>query len=221
MIAHDIKNPLGTISGFADLICMNEGNVSKMKKYAKLIYQSTINLQALLENLLTWAKSQNENICISPTHLNVSELIESTIALLHPVAKDSEIIIINQCKIHHNIYADENTVSTIIRNITSNAIKFSNPNSSINITTISDEKYIAISIEDSGIGIQEEDIHKLFKQDINPEIIGNHPNKGTGVGLLLCKQFVDLNEGKIKVNSEIGKGSVFTLHFPKSTIDQN
>ncbi len=221
VIAHDIKNPLGTISGFADLIGMNEGSVSKMKKYAKLIYHSTVNLQVLLDNLLEWARSQKENISITPTHLNVNQIIESTLDILKPIANDSKVRIENRSKIHHNIMADENTVSTIIRNITSNAIKFSNPNSSIVISTQSDDKHIIISIQDSGIGIQKDDIPKLFKQDVDREAIGDHPKKGTGVGLLLCKEFVDLNDGKIVVDSELGKGSIFNLHFPKSTIDQN
>ncbi|MDA3894003.1 MAG: HAMP domain-containing sensor histidine kinase [Salinivirgaceae bacterium] len=216
VIAHDIKNPLGAISGFGELLLMNWEKPEKVKQYASIIFKSATNLHALLENLLTWANSQTEQVVLKHTNINIFNLVQSTFNLLEAAAGEQSIRLKNNCNSEHSIFADSNTVQTIIRNITSNAIKFSNPKSSINILSEVNDKYVTIHIKDSGIGIKKEDIPKLFKQDMDREKIGVHKNKGTGVGLLLCKEFVELNKGSIDVQSEIGKGTTFSVHFPIS-----
>lgn len=214
VIAHDIKNPLGSISGFAELLLMTREKPEKVQQYASIIFKSATNLHTLLENLLTWAKSQTEQVTLNPTNINIYKITKNTFTLLEGAAKEQNINLENNCLSEHQAFADSNTVQTIIRNLTSNAIKFSDPNSTVKISTLLAENHVAIKVQDTGIGIQKDDLPKLFSQDVDRDRIGTHRNKGTGVGLLLCKEFVELNKGKIEVSSEFGKGSTFTIYLP-------
>lgn len=214
VIAHDIKNPLGSISGFAELLLMTREKPEKVQQYASIIFKSATNLHTLLENLLTWAKSQTEQVIINPTSININKIVRSTFSLLDVEANEHNVVLKNECNSDHKVFADSNTLQTIIRNLTANAIKFSNPNSTVEINSELTNNQVVIRIIDTGIGIHKDDIPKLFSQDVDRDKIGNHKNKGTGVGLLLCKEFAELNKGKIEVSSEIGKGSTFTVHLP-------
>jgi len=195
---------------------MTREKPEKVQQYASIIFKSATNLHTLLENLLTWANSQTEQVVLSPTHINLFKIVKNTFTLLDAAAKESNISLKNECLSEHEAFADSNTVQTIIRNITSNAIKFSDSNSTIKVSTALSHDNVIIKIEDSGVGIMKDDIPKLFSQDIERDQIGNHKNKGTGVGLLLCKEFIELNKGKIEVSSIVGKGSVFSIHLPIS-----
>lgn len=216
VIAHDIKNPLGSISGFAELLLMTREKPEKVQQYASIIFKSATNLHSLLENLLTWANSQTEQVVLSPTTININKIVKNTLSLLDAAAKEYNINLLNECSNDHQAYADSNSVQTIIRNLTSNAIKFSDPDSNVRLSSEINNEQLIVKVQDNGVGIQKDDLPKLFSQDIDRENIGNHKNKGTGVGLLLCKEFIELNNGKIEVLSEIGKGSTFIIHLPLS-----
>ena len=114
------------------------------------------------------------------------------------------------------VFGDENMISLIIRNLVSNAIKFSNPGDEIKVNADVVDGYITISIEDNGIGMSKEDLEKLFRIDVNTTTIGKSKEKGTGLGLILCKEFVEKNGGKIWVESELGKGSIFSFTLKKA-----
>ncbi|MBI9068168.1 MAG: tetratricopeptide repeat-containing sensor histidine kinase [Salinivirgaceae bacterium] len=217
IIAHDIKNPLSTMAGFADLIASGETKeLTQIQEYADHILSSSNNLFELLENLLKWAKAQKDAIKTNPKNLNIHELIEGNISLLKHTASSKNIKIINDCDIKTQVFADKPTVNTIFRNIISNSLKFTNTEGSIRISCGQKENFIFVKIEDNGIGIKKEDIVKLFDSGADRNTIGKKENKGFGLGLLLCDEFVKLNKGFISVTSEIGLGTSFYINLPKS-----
>ncbi len=217
-IAHDIKNPLGTISGFAELILMynNDENRDKINMYAKQIHNSSKSLFLLLENLVEWAKSQKHNIKTTPEELSISELVGSNYRLLREMAMAKNINLINQCNTEHRIYADKNTINTVLRNLLNNAIKFTELDGKIRIYSEIQNNNLLIHIHDSGVGINAHDIPLLFNQNIDINTIGNHKNKGTGLGLVLSHEFIKLNNGNITVSSKVNQGTCFTLSLPKA-----
>ncbi len=217
-IAHDIKNPLGTISGFAELILMhnNVENKDKINMFAKQIHNSSNSLCSLLENLVEWAKAQKHNIKTSPEKLNITKLVDENYKLLGEMARAKEITLLNQCNKDHQIFADKNTINTVLRNILNNAIKFTESNGKIRIYSETQNNNLLIHIHDNGIGIKAKDIPLLFNQNIDKDTIGNHKNKGTGLGLVLSHEFIKLNNGNITVSSKENQGTCFTLSLPKT-----
>jgi len=212
-IAHDIKNPLGAISGFAELAIKSEDKNS-IGLYNKQIYNSAIKLYNLLEDLVSWGKAQKELIATSPENINISEIVKQNFKIFQEMANKNNIKLINVCSTEHYINADKYTLSTALRNLINNAIKFSNKNGEIIIRSeqINDKSYIHIT--DTGIGISEIDIPKLFDKNTNKDAIGNHQKKGTGIGLALSNEFIKLNQGSISVRSIKDKGSCFTICLP-------
>ncbi len=216
IIAHDIKNPLATMAGFAELISLsdNKESIDKLKSYGNHILLSANNLFDLLDNLLKWAKKQQDGVELSPNNVNLYNLVESNISLLGLTAKSKNVKLINNCSKKSLAYVDEQTVNTVIRNLISNAIKFTEKGGIISVSAENSEKYSVLHIKDTGIGIKEEDIDKLFNVDIDRNNIGNQNNKGIGLGLILCYDFTTLNNGKINVKSKYGEGSTFSIHLP-------
>lgn len=217
-IAHDIKNPLGTISGFAELLIMNNETTDSSKKlmYYKQIHSSATNLFTLLDNLVSWAKSQNHNIVTHPTEQNVAKLIDDNFTIFSEMAEAKNIKIINQCNSKHWVFADKHTLNTAIRNIINNAIKFTPVDGEILIKSEYKKNQIYLHIQDTGVGIKSQDIPLLFNANVDRDDIGkeNSQNKGTGIGLVISQEFIKLNNGEIKVKSIENKGTCFTICLP-------
>ncbi len=216
IIAHDLKNPFNSILGFSDLLLVNITNYEKDKiiKFVKNINLSSKNAYELLENLLVWARTQAGKIEFSPSKINIKNIVRDNCTLLSVQALKKEVEIINKVAEDYIIFADYNMINTIIRNLITNAIKFTKPNGKVTIAIQKNENKYLINIADTGIGISQENIQKLFRIESKFQTTGTADEKGTGLGLILCKEFVEKHNGQIWVESEQGKGSNFKFTIP-------
>lgn len=185
-------------------------------RFLDLISKSSEAAYNLLKNLLLWARSQRGKIEIDCKYFDLSNSVKECIDILNSQAAAKNIIIKSTIKENTNVYADYYTVNTVIRNILSNAIKFTKSGGSIFINSKLLGKEIQIDIEDSGIGMKKEEKEKLSRIDTDVNRIGTAGERGTGLGLVLCKEFIEKNKGKIWVESEDGKGSKFSFTLPLS-----
>ncbi|MCZ4695211.1 hypothetical protein DWB61_10265 [Ancylomarina euxinus] len=217
IIAHDLRSPLGAILSFSNLIddeCSSSKEIETVAEYNTYLNQSARNLNSLLENLLQWSKSQLGNIKYKASIFNLSEVIEENIEIQRLKAKEKSIEIISHVDKSIHVNADINMINTVIRNLLSNAIKFSFANSEINLFTKVDGKVLQLSVQDKGIGISQSKQDKLFKIDSNMSTLGTNNETGTGLGLILCKEFVETNGGSIWIESEDSKGANFIFTIP-------
>ncbi len=216
IIAHDLKNPFNTILGFSELLNTKYKKLTEEKKlkYSEVIYNSSKNIYNLLENLLQWARTQTDKIAFEPVVFNFKELIDQNIILLKENLTDKKITVSPNIEEQCNVYADRNMINTVIRNILTNAIKFTNINGEILINSLEKDGVIEVSIKDNGIGMSEEETRKLFRVDVNFSRSGTGGETGTGLGLILCKEFIEKNGGTIWVESKPYKGSKFLFTIP-------
>jgi signal transduction histidine kinase len=216
IIAHDLRNPFSSILGILELLKMSlkELDKNEIEKYVEIIYNSANNTLTLLDNLLVWAVSQNKEKNFRPIKINLYELLREEIENLKTLASQKQITLRHSVKPDLNVTADIQMVKTILRNLINNAIKYTNVNGEIIIDANEVNQYIEIAIKDNGIGISAEDQRKLFKIDAFHSTPGTHDERGTGLGLLLCKEFVELHGGNIRIESEAGKGSIFAFTLP-------
>lgn len=216
IIAHDLRSPFINIIGLSELLIGDEkeGHASHSEKYVGLINSSAKNTLVLLDNLLNWAKSQTSQLSFNPKKTLLSSLIKEEINTSNPrlLLKNISLNIIEAEEVE--VYADENMVKIILRNLISNAIKFTKPEGKINVIVIPGTKQVEISISDYGVGMNEEKIKTLFNIFSNSTSLGTENEKGSGLGLILCKEFVEKNGGKIWVESKVGKGSNFKFTLP-------
>ena len=176
------------------------------------------NLFALLENLLTWSRIQREMIEYRPQHMNIEKVIVRNMALLMPSAQQKQITFKNLIQEEISLYADVNMVDTVIRNLISNALKFTHSGGTVEILAQQDDHKIEVSVSDTGIGIEEEHLPKLFRIDARYKRAGTDQEEGTGLGLILCKEFIERHRGKIWVESQVGKGTAFTFTLPLAAV---
>lgn len=220
ILAHDLKNPFSSLIGMTRLLSEKFYEFDDEKK-ARIIRNtniSAIKTYNLLENLLEWSRAETIGVTINPKIIKVAEIVQENIDLYRSNIESKTITIQNKLDDYVTVYADNNMVKTIIRNLLSNAIKFTGDGGSIIIQATSSAQFQNILITDSGIGIAQEDISKLFDEKGLSTFIGNSVEKGTGLGLLLCKEFVTKNNGTISVTSELGKGTTFIISLPKSAV---
>lgn len=216
VIAHDLRGPFTNILGLSELLIENGKNLSsgESEEYLELINSTAKHTLSLLDNLLNWATAKSDRQSNYPEKLNLSSIIRNIAQKLKSPAKNKNIKLIqNQVK-NIIVFADENMLKVILRNLIYNAIKFTKPGGSINIYTYSKPNQAEISIIDTGIGIKEESKEKLFSLDTNKTTLGTSEEKGSGLGLILCKEFVEKLGGEIWVESIVGKGSNFTFTIP-------
>ncbi len=216
IIAHDLKNPFNTLLGFSELLItnFNEYDKGRIKEFINIIYQTSKNAYMLLENLLEWSRSQTGRLDMTPADIGIAELVNDNIDLIYNNASNKKLELINKIDKNVTAYADSNMINAVIRNLLSNAIKYSEPGGKIEITSKKRDKYIEVTVSDTGIGIKEENIEKLFRIDENFSTKGTNDETGTGLGLILCKEFVKKNGGEIWVNTTFEKGSEFTFKLP-------
>ncbi len=218
IIAHDLKNPFNSILGFSELLNRRmKDETDKNTQFVRIIHKSAQNAYQLLENLLEWSRSQRGQINYITEKLELYLLVEENIILHKHLADEKQITIVNAVKVNSLIFADNNTISTVIRNLISNAIKFTHQNGNITIwNSETSDGMVELHIRDTGVGMSETQISQLFKIDKSNSTIGTNKEKGTGLGLILCKEFVEQNRGTLTVESEIDKGSLFTVSLPKA-----
>ncbi|MDP2115001.1 MAG: PAS domain-containing sensor histidine kinase, partial [Bacteroidota bacterium] len=218
IIAHDLKTPFNSILGFSEILKDEARNldIETIEQYAGIINSTSKNTFRLLENLLDWARIQQSQILFRPVPVILKKLVGEVVEMLIENANSKLITIINCIPENLIIQADEDMLKTIFRNLVSNALKFTSANGKVEIEAVSTIHSIEISVTDTGTGIKQEDIGKIFKIGAGFSKRGTGNEKGTGLGLMLCKEFVEKHGGKIWVKSEEGKGSTFTF-----SINQN
>ncbi|MCU4155392.1 tetratricopeptide repeat-containing sensor histidine kinase [Carboxylicivirga sp. A043] len=216
IIAHDLKSPFSSLMGFAEMLALNaeSKNTSAVVEYSQIIHNSTKRLLGLVENLLQWSRTQIGTTEYKPSQLDISIQTHNIVSLLRLNAEEKDIVI--SPKIERNLiaWADENLYNTTLRNLISNAIKFSRIGSVIYVTAGIKNDMIEVSVADSGVGIRQENLEKLFTVDTTFSTKGTLNEKGTGLGLVLCKEFVEINKGTIWAESELEKGSTFYFTLP-------
>lgn len=216
IIAHDLRSPFNSILGFSHLLVeqVREKDYSGIEKYASIIQISSQRAMGLLMNLTEWSLSQTGRMEFSPEYFEMGELI-NTVTLLFSDAAMQKSILISKELLHNTIvYADKNMLSTVLRNLISNAIKFTNLNGKLIISTKVQHDELLISVCDNGVGMTKDSIEKIFRIEENSSMPGTQNEMGTGLGLILCKEFVEKHRGRISVKSEIGKGSIFSFTIP-------
>jgi signal transduction histidine kinase len=217
IIAHDLKNPFSVLLSVTESLSEAFGNLSDEDKNMSItrINKSVTLLYNLLENLLQWSMSQTGRLKFSPVKNNLYLLFLHNISLLKMNAEKRNISIVNNLKEDIPVFVDTDMINTVIRNLVSNAIKFNVDGGTIEINAKQKNNSIEIEISDTGIGLTDEDINKLFRIDVKNTSIGSgNKEKGTGIGLIICKEFVEKNNGKISVSSKKGEGSKFSFSVP-------
>lgn len=216
IISHDIKNPLFAIISFCDLTRdrLKSNEYEKVDFYLKMIQLSSTNLYRLIVNLLDWTRLQNGKLKIFPESLDVNSCLDNTIRLFENSVTQKEISLKINRQDEIRIPADKNMFSTIFRNLLSNAIKYTPRGGSVTVDSRLDNGKYFLVVSDNGVGMKSEDIEKLFKNTINQTTAGTDGESGTGLGLHLCKEFINLHNGSISIQSEIGVGSAFIVCLP-------
>ncbi len=213
LLAHDLKEPFRSVVHLSDLLNQNVEQLDQdqIKEFARHIHSSSNQTYNLLENLLEWPKSQQNKISFTPQSINLHSLVEETYGLISHSAASKSIAVEIDISEQINLRVDEDMFKTVIRNMLSNAIKFTDHNGQVKISALKEDGQLMIRISDSGIGMSEKTKNSLFKIDKIKSIPGTQGEKGTGFGLLLCKEFIDLHKGLIEVESQLGEGSTFII----------
>ncbi|WP_424962862.1 tetratricopeptide repeat-containing sensor histidine kinase [Ekhidna sp.] len=217
IIAHDLRSPLIGLQGVGDQVdyFLKKGNTDRLEQLSRGISDTTKKLNELLDNLLNWALLQNGMIPYHPKKVDMKASVESVIDLLTPLADVKGVILKNNIEAPAFVYADDKAVLTILRNLISNSLKFTEPGGTIVVDVQDQEDHASILINDTGTGISTEMIPRIF--DLEKESKqGTMGEKGTGLGLVLCKELVELNHGSIHVASKEGEGSTFSFNLPKA-----
>jgi PAS domain S-box-containing protein len=221
IIAHDLKTPFNAIIGFSDILCTSYNEFddeTKLELIKDIQHSARLNFN-LLEKMLEWAMSQSDQIPFHPEHLNLQKIIQDSISFASYQANQKKIELQSSDCSKIKIFADDNMLTSLLRNLISNAIKFTPENGTISIHSEDRPTDIKLSIKDTGVGMSADNIAKLFRIDAKVQTVGTKDEKGTGLGLLICKEFVDKHQGEIWVESELEQGCEFIMTFPKQGLN--
>jgi CheY-like chemotaxis protein len=217
IIAHDLKTPFNGLLGLLQILTEENHKISEISKNEMIetLYQSTKNVYSLIENLLEWSQTQRKIVSFNPKPIHVHEIVTLVKNLLNAKLNLKNIILENNINTSLVIDADEMMLSTIFRNLISNALKYTRRNGIIKVyAQKTDNGYFTFYVQDNGVGMTEETKNKLFRLENHISVPGTENEKGTGLGLLLCKEFVEMHKGKIEVSSEKEIGSTFSFSLP-------
>lgn len=211
ILGHDLRSPFMSILGFSELLLKNikHYDLKKIETYASYIHQSTIKGFKLLEDLLLWSNTQSGYLTFHPKKIKFKHLFTEVVETLIPIANAKSITINCTDEINLTVYADNNMLQTILRNLISNAIKFTHKGGKIYVSVFQNASLVNISVTDNGIGIDPLALEQLFNISEMNSTKGTEDEDGSGLGLVLCKEFVRLHEGTIWAESELGIGSTF------------
>lgn len=216
ILAHDIKNPLSSILGLSDVLIVDYDKLTEEEKlvFTRDIHTLSTNLFDIINTLLAWSTSQSGMIAYRPKKFVIDDLCRQSVRNLQTVAKQKDILLVCRTDEKLSVLADENMILSVMHNLINNAIKYSYPGTSIRIETKLVDHFVQVSVIDSGIGLSPESLAKLFKYDQHYLNKGTAGEVGTGLGLILCKDFVEKNGGTISVDSQFEKGSTFVFTLP-------
>ena len=217
IISHDLRSPLNVVLGYSQLIDEDYESYStdEIKLYVKDLRESAEKLYTLLENLLTWSRIQRGVMEYSPKDLNLRGLTEEALELFLSQAGQKQITLQSSVESEMYAYADYHMVYTVLRNLLSNALKFTPPGGLVEVAARRNGTNVEMAVSDTGVGIRKEDIPKLFRIDVRYTHVGTAGEEGTGLGLSLCKELIEKNGGTIWVESEVEQGTIFRFTLPK------
>ncbi|MFA9213851.1 MAG: ATP-binding protein [Candidatus Methylacidiphilales bacterium] len=214
IVAHDLRAPINNIKAMLSLYEKGDIDEQELKEFLSNLSAKVNETTEMLENLLSWAKSQLSNALITRTKVNISDIVTSEINKNKKTADAKGISLDSNVAEDFIIWVDSDMISMVLRNLLSNAIKFCKKNDSITITVQKNDNQLLVSVKDSGLGISKENLDKLFNNNDSISTFGTNKEKGIGIGLNLCKTFLNKNNGDIWVESEENKGSTFTFSLP-------
>jgi signal transduction histidine kinase len=220
ILGHDLKSPFNVLLGMSEMLAedINKIDIIEVEVIARELNTAARSTYNLLEDILLWARVQSGKIPFKPKKLNITEIANDIIGLMSPAANSKNITISHYEPANINAYADPDMIKTVLRNLVSNSIKFSNKDGMIFIKSVQTDSELIISVSDNGIGIPPENLTTLF---INSEVTttkGTANETGTGLGLSICKEFIEIHGGTIWAESELGKGSEFKFTLPFEVI---
>jgi len=216
VIAHDLRAPLSSIIGFSEhlMAVVKARDYEQTGKMADIIMQSSARAMDLLMNLMEWAQLQSGRMEFNPECIEMNPIINEAVLLLSGNATQKSITISNTLSPEIRVNADRAMVSTVLRNLISNGIKFTQPGGTITIKSAVKQQELIVSVTDTGVGISKKRIDKLFEINESYSTSGTQNEKGTGLGLILCREFIEKNNGKIWVESKSERGSTFYFSLP-------
>jgi two-component system, sensor histidine kinase and response regulator len=215
VIGHDLRDPVSSLKMTLDYLEQaNLKSCDDFMNYIEIMSFTVNEVFSLLENLLGWAKSQSGNVVVNPEIINLSELIQSVYRLQRSSIQNKKILFENLVDQDIFVFADFNSIYTVIRNLISNAIKFTPVEGSIFLEAETRESTVLLKIRDTGVGIPSENLSKLFDSKKHFTTYGTNNESGSGLGLVLCKNYVEMNGGTIDVESEVNKGTTFFIALP-------
>ncbi len=215
IVAHDLRSPLASIIGLTDLLKEEDFRDQEIKEVVNELDHSSRNTLALLDNLLKWSRVQTGDLTFEPRMTNLKKLVADSTKVSEGAiqAKDLELVV--DVPSHINVEVDENMMSTVIRNLINNAIKFSSKGKKIIVSASEVEEKVIVSVEDQGTGMSAEDKETLFDIQVRTSKMGTEGEPGTGLGLLLCKEFMETHNGEIWMKSTLGEGATLYFSLPK------
>jgi signal transduction histidine kinase len=216
IISHDLRNPFASIVSFSRILKRDIHNLGKeeLQELARELDKSVLKINNLLENLLQWSRTQTGKMKYHPEYLALNDLVRDSINLFSGNAREKEIMLVDSVDSDLVVFADQNMTNTVIRNLMSNALKYSDAGGKIIIKSQVKNKMAYISIIDDGVGMTPDQMAQLWNVNTIHTTYGTRDEKGSGLGLLLCKEFIEKQGGEIGVKSEKGKGSEFTFSLP-------
>jgi len=216
IVSHDVRNMLVSAIGFSKLLISDIDTLPRdmVKEFASHVHSSTTNTYDLLENLLTWARMQTGRMYYQRAWHGIHDIVQNNITMLHNNAAQKDITLEKKTDRDAQVYADRNMINSVLQNLITNAIKFTERGGTITIASRSYDNTVEISVADTGVGIKPEDAEKLFRIDQHHSSEGTEEEHGTGLGLVLCKEMIEKHDGRIWVESEPGKGSTFCFTLP-------
>jgi len=213
IVAHDLMTPFTALLGYSEILAReyNELDRETIGKFASDINTVASKAHGLLENLLNWTRVQTDRVIFNPVEFNLHPIVEDIFHFNSENAKVKNITLVNNVMLTEMVYADVNMLSTVLRNLISNAIKFTDENGRISVTTNVSDDIMEISVTDNGMGMSTVELNNLFDENFQYSGTGTHNEKGTGLGLILCKEFVEKHGGTIKAESRLGEGTTITF----------
>jgi len=214
IIGHDFRSPLQSLKGLLELINRQNLSQQEFNHYSKDLAYKIDSMYANLNNLLNWSVMQLQGIQTKPVMVDISALANEVMTLYTEVSRQKRVTLINDIEGESFAFADQDHVHLVLRNLISNAIKFTPAAGTVRVCSALKDEGVEISIQDSGVGISAKDLEKLFVKETLWTVNGTNNEKGLGLGLLLCKEFIEKNNGRLYVNSEVGYGTTFTFTLP-------
>ena len=218
IVSHDLMNPFNALLGFSEMLneSAKKGNKEDTSEYASIVHQSAKRIFNLLQNLLVWTRMQNGKTKYAPKTEKVEELVSDTMLIVAPIAQNKGIKLEWDVEKERTAMLDSNMIGSTLQNLITNAIKFTEKGGSVKVTATTDADNLNFIVADTGVGMSSEQVENLFKLDKNSSSRGTNDEVGTGLGLIIAKEFIDFHQGKIWAESNLGKGSKFCFSIPLS-----